>query len=83
MVNYGKTKLKHGWPKSVMVHYNIWYMPTQLKMQKINNVAFNIHQGLCHIMMFINDYVAFDVHEGSCHIAAWVKGYVALWQFPR
>ena len=45
-------------------------------MRHINNVTFDIHQGFCHIVMFIKGYVAFGVHQGLCHNVTMVKGYV-------
>ena len=46
MADYGQTELKHALPKSTMFCYNVWCMPTQSKTCHINNVTFDIHQGL-------------------------------------
>ena len=65
---------------SSMVHYIVWYMLTQSKLQYINNVTFNIHQQLWHNVMFIKGYVAVGVHQVLCHIVTLINGYIALQQ---
>ena len=75
MVDVDKTKIKHGWPNSMMVLYNVKYMPTQAKMWHINNVTLGSHQRRCHIDMFMRGYVALH------HSTTVISHYDLQWWF--
>ena len=53
-------------------------------MWHIHDVTFdvhhcNIHQGLCHILMFIMVMFHSNIHYGLCCILLFIKGCIALW----
>ena len=75
-VDHVQTKVKHGCRKSTMVHYILLFMVIVPNTQHMNNVTFDVHQGLCHIVMFchILTFIIF-----LCLIVTFLHIYVTIW----